>query len=123
MINIKDETIKLLKEVNKKNNKEIENIEQVILFLGVFSIVLNDKKIFKKNKDLAFLLENKFGIELAEYAKKSRTIMIGKAEKVLLENYFDIGENLNTVYYLLKRFLEGEKLEISWEDIIKKELK
>ena len=48
MINIKDETIKLLKEVNKKNNKEIENIEQVILFLGVFSIVLNDKKIFKK---------------------------------------------------------------------------
>lgn len=98
----------------------IKELEDQALFLGILSTLISNKKIFRKNSELATFLENRFDIKFAEYCKKSRPLMLGKTIKYFLENENDFSENINTIYRILNVLLNNSKNELSWTDIIKK---
>ncbi|WP_349764314.1 hypothetical protein [Fusobacterium sp. SYSU M8D902] len=106
----------IMNKTNYQNNGELEDI---IFFIGAFSLLIDNKLIFKKNKDLAEFLEKKFEVKFAEYCKKSRPLMIGKTIKHFIEEKTDPAENINELYRTLILFKEGKLNETTWSDIIK----
>lgn len=105
--------------MNKTNYQNNEELEDIIFFIGAFLLLIDNKLIFKKNKDLAEFLEKKFEIKFAEYCKKSRPLMLGKIVKYFIEEKTDPAENINELYRILKLLEQGKLNEITWSDIIK----
>lgn len=96
------------------------DIDDNLLLIGVLSNLINNKKIFKKNNELAEFLEIKFEIKFAEYCKKSRPLMIGKTIKYLIDSETNSSENINTLYRVLNDLLKGSLEDLTWTDIIRK---
>lgn len=69
---------KLLNELvpTSENKNEIYNM--------IIPLVLS-KKFFKNSKELKEFVENVIGFEIASYAYKSRTILLGKIIKIITE--------------------------------------
>ncbi|HCT8723776.1 TPA: hypothetical protein OUA76_000418, partial [Proteus mirabilis] len=52
--------------------------------IGIIIMLLLSKNLFKRNIDVAEYVENTFGIELLPYAVRSRTIIIAKLCRTLV---------------------------------------
>lgn len=114
------ESLNKILSISLNSNYSLKEIEEEVLFLGVLVALISNKKVFKKNAELALFLENRFDIKFAEYCKKSRPLMIGKTVKYFLENENDFSENINSIYRILDTLLYNSKDELTWNDIIKK---
>lgn len=112
--------ISTLKKIMKDSNfNQIDDIEDIIFFLGTLSVLINNKTLFKRNTELVNFLESKFEIKFAEYCKKSRPLMVGKTIKYLLEEENDSSENINELYRILNLLENGKINELTWNDLIK----
>lgn len=123
-MNKKERDILIVETLKKVLIKfEVRNevdIDDSLLLIGVLSNLINNKKIFKKNNELAKFLEIKFEIKFAEYCKKSRPLMIGKTIKYLIDSETNSSENINTLYRVLNDLLKGSLEDLTWTDIIRK---
>ena len=104
-----------------KNDEILKLDKDIISFLGYFNFIVKNKKIIKKNSELALILKYKFGIEFAEYVKKSRPLMIGKSNIFFIENRdeLSINELFNSLNQILNLSLENKAYNIDWNDLIK----
>ena len=108
---MKEEFLKMLEGLNEKTERKIKKLEDFIFFLGTFQNYFSNKKLIKKNSDIAYILEKEFNIKFAEYVKKSRPLILGKSIKYFFDNINDLEINdlLNTMYKLLSYQIEGKK--------------
>ena len=120
---MKEEFLKMLEELNEKTERKIKKLEDFIFFLGTFQNYFSNKKLIKKNSDIAYILEKEFNIKFAEYVKKSRPLILGKSIKYFFDNINDLEINdlLNTMYKLLSYQIEGKKIDSeTWDSFYKK---
>lgn len=119
---MKEEFLKMLEGLNEKTERKIKKLEDFIFFLGTFQNYFSNKKLIKKNSDIAYILEKEFNIKFAEYVKKSRPLILGKSIKYFFDNINDLEINdlLNTMYKLLSYQIEGKKIDSeTWDSFIK----
>ena len=115
---MKEEFLKMLEGLNEKTERKIKKLEDFIFFLGTFQNYFSNKKLIKKNSDIAYILEKEFNIKFAEYVKKSRPLILGKSIKYFFDNINDL---LNTMYKLLSYQIEGKKIDSeTWDSFYKK---
>lgn len=120
---MKEEFLKMLEELNEKTERKIKKLEDFIFFLGTFQNYFSNKKLIRKNSDIAYILEKEFNIKFAEYVKKSRPLILGKSIKYFFDNINDLEINdlLNTMYKLLSYQIEGKKIDSeTWDSFYKK---
>ena len=120
---MKEEFLKMLEGLNEKTERKIKKLEDFIFFLGTFQNYFSNKKLIKKNSDIAYILEKEFNIKFAEYVKKSRHLILGKSIKYFFDNINDLEINdlLNTMYKLLSYQIEGKKIDSeTWDSFYKK---
>lgn len=114
-----DEKIELILEKNGENKK----IDKAFInFLGYFNFIIKNKKIIKRNSEVALILKYKFGIEFAEYVKKSRPLMIGRSNIFFIENKEELlmNELFNSLNQILNLALENKEYNVDWSDLIKR---
>ncbi|MCW2279440.1 hypothetical protein [Heliophilum fasciatum] len=116
-----DDLNKLIVNVYGKKDENKNATFYWVMFIGVVNSIMISKKIFRKNSELATFLYNNFDIDFPEYIKKSRTQMIGRTNRFLLEhkNDYDILNNINTIYRFINEANSGEMDKSKWSDIIK----
>ena len=120
---MKEEFLKMLEGLNEKTERKIKKLEDFIFFLGTFQNYFSNKKLIKKNSDIAYILEKEFNIKFAEYVQKSRPWILGKSIKYFFDNINDLEINdlLNTMYKLLSYQIEGKKIDSeTWDSFYKK---
>lgn len=120
---MKEEFLKMLEGLNEKTERKIKKLEDFIFFLGTFQNYFSNKRLIKKNSDIAYILEKEFNIKFAEYVKKSRPLILGKSIKYFFDNINDLEINdlLNTMYKLLSYQIEGKKIDSeTWDSFYKK---
>ena len=120
---MKEEFLKMLEGLNEKTERKIKKLEDFIFFLGTFQNYFSNKKLIKKNSDIAYILEKEFNIKFAEYVKKSLPLILGKPIKYFFDNINDLEINdlLNTMYKLLSYQIEGKKIDSeTWDSFYKK---
>ena len=69
---MKEEFLEVSKKLNLKTNIKIKELEDFIFFLGIFQNFFSNKKLLKKNSEVAELLEKIFEIKFTKSDKKSR---------------------------------------------------
>ena len=57
---MKEEFLKMLEGLNEKTERKIKKLEDFIFFLGTFQNYFSNKKLIKKNSDIAYILEKEF---------------------------------------------------------------
>lgn len=116
---ILEEFRNLLIKIDEK--KDINILYNQILFMGLLSSIMNNKKIFKRNKHLKEFLEKRFGLSFPVYVGKSRPLLMGKTINYFLSNEMETNysEELNLIYRYIQLAIKDEENDDSWNDIIR----
>ena len=122
---MKEEFLEVSKKLNLKTNIEIKELEDFIFFLGIFQNFFSNKKLLKKNSEVAELLEKIFEIKFTKSDKKSRPLLLGKSIKYFYSNIEELYINnlLNKMYRIL--YLQSEEIEEeeTWDSFLEKLIK
>ena len=122
---MKEEFLEVSKKLNLKTNIKIKELEDFIFFLGIFQNFFSNKKLLKKNSEVAELLEKIFEIKFTKSDKKSRPLLLGKAIKYFYANIEEIyiSNLLNKMYRILYLQSEERKEEETWDSFLEKLIK
>jgi hypothetical protein len=93
---------KIIELNNKFNDSEFKNIylDYFIILVTNINFLSNNKKIFKRNEEIANFLDNIFHIGFKDYIKKNRKLIIGATMQFISsqeerENYEAYANELN----------------------------
>ena len=122
---MKEEFLEVSKKLNLKTNIEIKELEDFIFFLGIFQNFFSNKKLLKKNSEVAELLEKIFEIKFTKSDKKSRPLLLGKSIKYFYSNIEELYINnlLNKMYRILYLQSEEREEEETWDSFLEKLIK
>ena len=122
---MKEEFLEVSKKLNLKTNIKIKELEDFIFFLGIFQNFFSNKKLLKKNSEVAELLEKIFEIKFTKSDKKSRPLLLGKSIKYSYANIEEIyiSNLLNKMYRILYLQSEERKEEETWDSFLEKLIK
>ena len=122
---MKEEFLEVSKKLNLKTNIKIKELEDFIFFLGIFQNFFSNKKLLKKNSEVAELLEKIFEIKFTKSDKKARPLLLGKSIKYFYANIEEIyiSNLLNKMYRILYLQSEERKEEETWDSFLEKLIK
>ena len=122
---MKEEFLEVSKKLNLKTNIEIKELEDFIFFLGIFQNFFSNKKLLKKNSEVAELLEKIFEIKFTKSDRKSRPLLLGKSIKYFYSNIEELYINnlLNKMYRILYLQSEEREEEETWDSFLEKLIK
>lgn len=103
---------KNLKIITNGLNNESFDLDEL---LGITCMLLYDKNIFPKNKDIEPFLNEVFGISFLDYVFKSRTLIVARLTKYI---YLENNERINDIQMKIINFLKQKN-----QDKVKKKVK
>ena len=106
-------------------NKNYDSTELKEILKNVFDKNFSNKKLLKKNSEVAELLEKIFEIKFTKSDKKSRPLLLGKSIKYFYANIEEIyiSNLLNKMYRILYLQSEERKEEETWDSFLEKLIK
>lgn len=122
---MKEDFLEVSEKLNLKTNVKIKELEDFIFFLGIFQNFFSNKKLLKKNSEVAELLEKIFEIKFTKSDKKSRPLLLGKSIKYFYLNIEELYINnlLNKMYRILYLQSEEREEEETWESFLEELIK
>lgn len=121
----------ILREQAEKTHNEAfdnKNINKLNHYIGVLPFLLQDKELFKTNKDIIDFSENLFNIPMTRQDRRSRYELVGfivtEITKVEKEKLFSVLNSLSVLTENDDKMIELKKtrndIDFSWNDAISK---